>query len=86
MFPSNKPPWGLIRGGLVWKNDFLGGGLFEGGLIRGFTVMREKYKILGSIKSLLMFRSLTILLSEVANCNRVVVRFLHRRRMASSFV
>ena len=24
-------PWGLIRGGLTCKNDFLGGGLFEGG-------------------------------------------------------
>ena len=39
-------PWRLIRGGggLICKNDFLGGCLFEGGifgawgLIRGFTV------------------------------------------------
>ena len=30
MLSSNKPPWGLIRGGLICKNDLLGGGLFEG--------------------------------------------------------
>ena len=49
MFPLNKTLWGLIRGGRICKNDFLGGGLFEGGvlirawgLIRGFTVtMRD---------------------------------------------
>ena len=29
MFPSNKPPLGLIPGGLICKSDFLGGGLFE---------------------------------------------------------
>ena len=31
----NKPPWGLIRVGLICKNDFLGGDLFEGGLFGG---------------------------------------------------
>ena len=31
-FPRISPQWGLIRGGLIYKNDFLGGGLFEGGL------------------------------------------------------
>ena len=31
MLPSNKPPCGLIRG-VFCKNEFLGGGLFEGGL------------------------------------------------------
>ena len=30
MLSSNKPPWGLIRGGLICKNGFLDGGLFEG--------------------------------------------------------
>ena len=30
----NSPPFphqGLFKGGLIWKNDFLDGGLFEGG-------------------------------------------------------
>ena len=35
MLPSNKRPWGLIRGGLICKNDFLGGGLLEGDLCGG---------------------------------------------------
>ena len=39
MLPSNKPPWGLIQGGLICKNDFFRWGLIRGGLIRGFTVL-----------------------------------------------
>ena len=39
MLPSNKPPWGLSRGGLICKNDILGGGLIRRwGLSGGFTV------------------------------------------------
>ena len=34
MLPSNKPPWGLIRGGLFAKMIFRWG-LFEGGLFGG---------------------------------------------------
>ena len=30
MLPSNKPPWELILGGLICKNDILGGGLLGG--------------------------------------------------------
>ena len=33
MLPSNKAQWGFLQRGLVCKNDFLGGVLFEGGLI-----------------------------------------------------
>ena len=29
MLPSNKIPWGLSGGGLIRKNDFSTGGLFE---------------------------------------------------------
>ena len=47
MFPSSKPPWGLIRGGAYLQKLFLGGGFSEGwglirawGLIRGSTVCK----------------------------------------------
>ena len=52
MFHSNEPPRGLIRGGgLICKNDFLGGGLFEGGLFerRGlFEDLRYMYAHCGA--------------------------------------
>ena len=38
MLPLNKPPWGPIRGGLIYKND-----LFRWGLIREFMVVMDRH-------------------------------------------